>query len=581
MKETISNKDLVVLLKEIVAAMEVKEYSFFIIRAYQNAISAIEALTMNVVDLWEDERLNTIPGIGPSISQHLSDYFETGVYPEYDEIIKDLPDGMFGLIGLRGIGAKRAYKLAQAFELTSRASALEKIKKAAESHKIMELEGFGEKLEQQILESITDMKKTKNEKTRLLLVHAEEIAKRVIDYMNTSPHVLNIEAMGSLRRREATVGDLDMVVATEEPEKSLAHFMKFPEIGEVLAEGDKKLSVNLKNNAQVDIRVIEPKTFGSMVQYFTGSKQHNIVLRTYALSKKMSLSEYGIKHKGELHEFATEEAFYNYLGLDLIPPELRQAKNEVDLAKSHQLPDLIKASDIKGDMHMHTIASDGLNTIGEMVKACEELGYEYMGIADHAPSVQSRGEDEVRMMIEKQRTAVDEINKVSNIKVLLGYEVNILADTSLSLPIEFLEMLDYVIAGIHSGFNESREQITNRLIAAARNPFVTFISHPTGRLLNERDAYEVDWDEFFNVVKENGKVLEINSYPDRLDLPDDLVYEAQTRGIKMIINTDAHEISHLNLMRYGADVARRGWCTKKDIVNTLPLDNFKEALKIK
>ncbi len=580
MPKRLSNQEIAQILKEHVAAMEVKGYSFFRIRAYQTAISAIENLTMSVYDLWEKDRLSEIPGVGESLEQHLTSLFEKGSYPEAELAKRDLPEGMFALIGIRGIGAKRAYKLAEAFDLQDRASALETVKQAAQDKKIQALEGFGEKIETQILEAISELKKTKNERKRMLLFQAEEIAQRIITYLEKPSYIQKAEALGSLKRREDTVGDLDIAVATSEPDKALRHFLDFPEIAEIVAEGEKKVSVNLTNGTQVDIRVVEPNQYGSMVQYFTGSKQHNIVLRTYALEKGYSLSEYGIKDNGTLHEFATEKEFYNFLGLEHIPPQIRQGKNEVTLAARHELPVLVDYSDIKGDLHVHTIASsDAVNTLSEMVKAGIDLGYEYIGIADHAPSVQTRSYEEVAQLIAKQRAAIDELNAAqTNIKVLFGYEVNILADANLSLPIEFLEQLDYVVAGIHTAFDQSREEITHRLVAAIRNPFVTIISHPTGRLLNEREGIDADWHLVFEEAAKHNKILELNAYPVRLDLPADLANEAKNMGVKLIIDTDAHELSQLYLMPYGVDLAKRAWCTKDDIVNTQGWKDFETTV---
>jgi len=580
MSHQISNKDLVIVLKEVLAAMEVKNYSFFKIRAYQNVIAAIDNLTLSVYDLWENNRLSEIPGIGGGLTQHLNDLFTKGKVPEFDFAKKDLPRGMFALIGLRGIGAKKAFKLATAFKLNARDTAVKKLKKAADSGKVQDLEGFGEKSEKLILEAISEMKKTKNEKTRLLLLNAEQVAERVIAYMHTCSGVFQINALGSLRRRNPTVGDIDIAVATEDSTAVMTHFLKFPEIAEVLVEGEKKISVVLKTDIQVDLRVIPPSTYGSMVQYFTGSKQHNILLRTYALEKGMSLSEYGIKQRGTLYEFATEEDFYKKLNLDYIPPELRHGKDEINLARTHKLPELITLDDIKGDLHTHTVASDGLNTLDEMIAAATSLDYAYIGIADHAPSVSGRGYGVVGRTVTTQRKTIDQLNASQDkIRILFGYEVNILADATLSLPEEFLEKLDFVIAGVHTAFNQDRDQMTHRLVSAIQNKYVDIIAHPVGRLINERDGCDIDWNQVFDAVSEYGKILEINAQPNRLDLTEDLVKDAITKGIKLIINTDAHDTASLGLMKYGIDVARRAGCTKSNILNTLSLEDLLNHLQ--
>jgi DNA polymerase (family 10) len=580
-EKRISNSEVVQMLDEILAAMQVKDYNGFRIRAYQNAISILENLTVSIQDLWENKRLSEIPGIGPGIEGHLDEFFSEGSVSEFEEIKKDLPDGMFALIGLRGIGAKRAFKLASAFKINSREDAIEKVKEAAEENKIRDLEGFGEKMEESILDAIEEQKMTKNKKVRFLLPQAEQIVGRIEEYMSECEHVEKMEACGSFRRRNPTIGDLDIPVATSNPEKVFDHFLKFPEIHEVLVAGDKRASVVLTNEVQVDIRVSTPEAYGSMLQYFTGSKQHNILLRNYALNKGLSLSEYGIKKGKELKEFADEESFYKELGLQYIPPEIRHGTHEVEEAQKNKLPKLIERGDIKGDIHFHTNFSDGVNTLEEMIEAAKELGYEYIGVADHSPSVQSRGLGTVLKIVSDTRKKIDEINESQeDIKVLYGYEVNILVDNTLGLPDDILKNLDYVIAGIHTSFGQSREEVTERLLSAIENPYVSIVAHPSGRLLNERDPADPDWEKIFSTARDNGVILEINSQPDRLDLPDDLIKSAIEWGVDLIISSDAHSTNEFNLIRYGIDNARRGWAQKENIVNTLEYEKFVKKLRV-
>ena len=579
--QRISNKEVITLLKEILAAMEVKNYNDFRIRAYQNAISILENLTVSIQDLWENKRLGEIPGVGPGIEDHLNEFFSEGKVLEFEEIKKDLPEGMFSLIGLRGIGAKRAYKLSLAFKLFDRETALEKLREAAEQGKIRNLEGFGEKTEKAILEAIEEQKMTKNKKVRLLFPQAEEIVGRIKSFMQECDAVKEMEVCGSFRRKNATVGDLDIPVATNRPDEVLDYFLKFPEIEEVLVIGDKKASVVLKNDIQVDIRVSTPEAYGSMLQYFTGSKQHNILLRNYALSKGMSLSEYGIKENGELKEFADEKSFYGELGLSYIPPEIRNGNFEIEAARNGKLPKLIGLGDIKGDMHFHTIASDGADTLEDMVGEAKKLGYQYIGVSDHAPSVQARGLGTVLKMVSDTRKKIDDINSSQkDIKVFFGYEVNILVDNSLGLPDDILKDLDFVIAGIHTAFGQDKDTVTDRLLSAIENPYVRVISHPSGRLLNERDPADPDWKKIFSAARDNNVILEINAQPQRLDLPDDLVKSAIEWGVDLIINSDAHSTEEFSFMRYGVDNARRGWAQKGDIINTLDYDKFVKKLRV-
>ncbi len=574
-----TNSEVVAILKEVLAAMEVKEVNKFRIRAYQNAISSIDNLTTSVYYMWENGRLDDIPGVGGILAQHFNSLFTTGAVPDFDLVKKGLPEGMFALIGVRGIGAKKAFKLAQAFSLTKRETAIEGLRKAAEAHKIQVLPGFGPKSEQEILAALVDNKTHKREKTRMLLIKAEEVADRVVKYLKLVDGIDDVVVLGSFRRREATVGDLDVAVATKNGVGVVEHFLAFSEIEDVLSQGDKKASVVLNNNVQVDLRVLEPKSFGSMLQYFTGSKQHNILLRTFALEHGMSLSEYGIKKGTNLLEFSDEPAFYAQLGLPYIQPELRQGTDELDFARRNKLPKLVDLKDIRGDLHAHTNFSDGINTLAEMVTAAVQLDYEYFGITDHAPSIGSRGEKEVMNIINTQRTNIEQLNDTNHtIKLLFGYEVNILSDATLSMPDHYLEKLDYAIGSIHTAFEQTREQITKRLLAAIKNPHINIIGHPSGRLINQRQACDVDWEQIFEAVLEYDKILEINAQPERLDLTDDLVKQAVRAGIKLIINTDAHSTGSLGLMQYGIDVARRGWCEPKNILNTLPLADFLRLL---
>ncbi len=559
--------------------MEVKSYNYFRIRAYQNVITVIEGLTMSVYNLWENKRLDEIPGVGETIKAHLDELFKTGKVVEHEAIRHDLPEGMFALLGLRGIGAKKAFKLATAFSLLKRKGALDRVVEAAEKQEIRELEGFAEKSEQQILASVSELKKTKQEKKRTQLIKAEDISVRIISYLKKHPEIKDAIALGSLRRRNPTIGDLDIAIKTTNAEAAINYFLKYSEIEEVLVSGDKRASVVLANNMQVDIRVCSLKNFGSMIQYFTGSKAHNIVLRTYALAKGCSLSEYGIKKAGKLHEFSHEEDFYKFLGLPHIPAEIRQGKHEVELAVKNKLPKLVAIDEIQGDLHTHTIASDGVSTLNEMVQEAVKLGYQYIGISDHTPSIQSRGLEEVEKIIESTRETIDKLNESQDkIKVLYGYEVNIFADSSLSLPDNLLKKLDYAIGSIHGAFKQDRETITKRMIAAIENPYINIIGHPSGRLINEREPCDIDWPKFFAAIKGNDKIIEINAQPDRLDLAEDLVNEAINRGIDLIIGTDAHVVDQLHFMRYGLDVARRGWCETGNIANTLNFEDFTELL---
>lgn len=570
-----SNDELLTILKEVLAAMEVKQASFFRIRAYQNVIAAIEDLTISVYDLWKQNRLAEVSGIGGTLTQHLENLFTKGKVKDFDDVKEGLPEGMFALLGLRGIGAKKAFKLATVFQLEDREGALEHLKRAAENGKIREIEGFGEKSEKVILETLNEQRLNKNSKERMLLNKASQIATRITEYLLLCEDVVSVEVLGSLRRREPTVGDLDIAVATTNPKAVVAHFIAFPEVAVITAKGESRAAVVLSNDVQVDIRVCTTEALGAMTQYFTGSKSHNIALRNYALDKGLSLSEYGIKKADKLHEFKDETEFYNFIGLDYIPPELRQGKDEVLLASKHTLPVLVTLADIKGDLHMHTTDSDGEESLAVMVESALKKGYEYIAITDHNPSIKTHGSFNLLSIIETKRRAIEHINSsFGDVRVLYGYEIDILKSGELALPNSILAKLDFAIASLHTALDDSREQVTQRMLNAIRNPYIKFIGHPSGRLLTKRPPCDLDWEQILKAVKEEGKILEINAHPQRLDLAEDLVYEARKMGIKFIINTDAHSLSDLENMHYGVDVAKRGWCTKDDILNTKPSAQF-------
>ena len=580
----LSNKQVVILFKEALAAMEVKGANFFKIRAYQNAIAILDNITSSIYDIWFNKNIDSIPGIGAGIEQHLNELFTTGTVKEWESLKVGLPDGMFGILGLRSIGAKKAYKLALHFKLLKRETAIDILKEHAKNHEIQIIPSFGEKSESQILEAIEQSKVHKSEKQRTLLYKAESIMDDLKQYMNQLDCIVEIEACGSFRRRNPTVGDLDVPIATTDPVTTMEHFLKYPEIGDIVTKGDKRSTVVLKNDMQVDAYVVPPEGYGAMVQYFTGNKQHNILLRTYALEKGLSLSEYGIKDKstGTLKEFRYEKDFYEYIGLQHIPPEMRQGNNEIDLASKNKLPKLVELKDMKGDLHVHTTdSSDAENDLDDVIEKCISLGYEYVGISDHIPSIQTHGHEGVLKIIRDKKEKIKKANeryKDRGIKILCGYEVNILSDAKMSWPDEFLKELDYAIGGVHSAFNQDRDTMTARIISAIENPYVNFIAHPTNRLLNERPSVNADWTKIIRAVKDYDKILEINAQPQRLDLTYDLVKEAKDLGIKFLINTDAHEMYQFDYMRYGIDVARMGWCEKSDIVNTYSFDEFDKII---
>src|SRR3989304_3049808 len=571
-----SNKEIAKLFRSISAAYTVKGNDYFKIIAYDKAADSIEHATSELKDLWEDGKLDTVPGLGKSIQSHLDELFRTGKVKHFEQVKKGLPQGMFELLGISGMGPKSSYKLSKSLKIKK----IKDLEIAAQSGKIRMLPGFGLKSEQDILASIVEFK---GKSSRHLLPLAFSTAKRVLDYLRSLDVCERAEPLGSLRRMVATVGDIDIAVASKNAPKIIKHFTKFREVGRILEAGPKTSSVILKNGIQIDLMVQPLEAFGALLQHFTGSKNHNIHLRELALKKHLSLSEYGIKVKGVLKKFPTEEDFYQFLGMDWIPPELREDTGEIEAASSHKLPHLVKLNDIKGDIHLHSdfpiepSHDPGANSFEEIIEKAKILGYEYIGLSDHSPGYSTHSRQQIIELIKKRTDTIEKLrSKHQEISLLNLLEIDILANGSLSVPDEGLRILDGAIAGVHSSHRQDRKTMTKRILTACQSPYVQVISHPTGRKLQEREAYEVDWREVFEECLKTKTILEVNAWPNRLDLPDVLVKEATKVGVKLIINTDSHEVSQMDNMRFGVAVARRGWASAKDIVNTLPWLEFKK-----
>jgi len=577
-----SNAHIAHLLREIAAAYDVKGEDRFRIQAYHKAADSVEHATSEVKDLWDDGRLEEVPGIGPSIAQHLDEFFRKGRVAHFDAVRKGLPRAMFFLIDVPGVGAKTAYKLAKELHLKGRSAeeVIENLKEAAEAEQIRALEGFGEKSEEELLKGISEWKKRTG---RMLLPIAWSFAAKVLAEVKKHPSVKRADPLGSLRRGVATIGDIDIAVASTNPQEFIEFFVALPFVRRILAAGGKKASVIWQDGRQIDIRAQDEESYGALLQYFTGSKMHNIHLRKLANERGYSLSEYGIKklgRRGSVTFFATEEEFYRFLRMDWIPPELREDRGEIEASLEHSLPQLVEDADIRGDLHSHTTWSDGELSVEELVARARELGRSYLGITDHQPSIRTLGERRVEQLIRDRKKDIERVDKkYQDIKVFNGVEVDIYADKTLGLPEHLLATYDYAIASIHTSFRQSKEEMTERILCALGNPHVKILGHPTGRLLGEREGYEADWPRIFKFCAQNGKFMEINSFPSRLDLPDDLVYQARELGVKFTLGTDAHQEEQLELLPFGTSVARRGWCEKKDILNTLSAERIVKELK--
>lgn len=583
------NRETAQLFEKVAAVFRVKEGDTFRVKAYTNAATAIENLSEPIDDLWRQSKLDTIPGLGAALQGYLDEYFRKGRVRHFDSQLKKVPAGMFALMSIPGVGPMTAYKIAHKFHLKSEKTALADLQKLLKAGKLSAIEGFREKSITKISESLKHKTLGKN---RTLLSDALAVAERYISYLKSSPHIKDAEPLGSLRRKLSTVGDIDLAISSDVPEKALADALEYPEISFVVTKGTNVCHVKLRSGFEIDIKVASPEDWGSLLQHFTGSKMHNIHLRTLVKEKGFSLSEAGITKSGKLHHFKTEKDFYGFLGFPLIPVELREDTGEIELAQKGSLPNLVELKEIKGDLHVHSnfnFASShdlGDSSLHEILDQAYDLGYEYLGLSDHNPKFMGLSEKEKEMILTERKKFLEHDfrayeNRVKNrgIKLLIGLEVDIRPNGELALSDTLLNTLDYTIVSIHSGFDQSREVTTARILKALIHPKAIIFGHPTGRIINHREPVNADWEKIFDFCAKNNKILEVNAYPDRSDLPDNLIRQAINQGVKIIIDTDSHDASHMTYMKFGVSQARKGYATKKDIVNTLSWQKFQSVLK--
>lgn len=561
--------------------LEVDGQDSFRIRSYRNAAEAIEGLPQQITDLIEDpKQVLAIPGIGKGMLNNLKEMLHEGKLSLHAEMLKKYRPSMLELLRVQGLGPKTVALIWSAYQVCD----LEGVEKLAREGKIRELPRMGEKHEQKILKAIQDYQRIAG---RFLLNVAEVQAEKIAEHLKDYPGVEKAVPAGSLRRGRETVGDLDILVTgpaccdNAEREKLIEHIIKLPGLMEIIARGENKVSFRLRGGIQVDVRFLPPESFGAAMQYFTGSKGHNVALRQRALKMGYTLNEYSLAKLDDQQVVAakSEEEIYAALKLDYIPPEMRENCGEIDTAEKNALPKLIVQEDLQGDVHMHTIETDGRNTITEMAEAARERGYQYMAITDHSKNLAfANGLDDARAIehIKRIRATNDTIE---GIKIFAGIEVDILADGSLDLSDSVLEQMDVVIASVHSHFNQLAEEMTARLLKAIENPNVSIIGHPTGRILLRRDAYPYDMDAVLEAAARHKVAMELNAYPDRLDLSDRNLRMAKQRGVKIVINTDSHHTTHMEKIRYGVLQARRAWLTAADVLNTLPVEQFASAMK--
>ena len=575
------NKAIAGILYETADLLEIDGQDSFRVRSYRNAAQAIEALPQQVANLIEEpKKLLEIPGIGKGMVANLQHLFKEGNVEVHAELLKKYRLSMLELLKIQGLGPKTIALIWSAYQVSD----LDRVEKLAREGKIRTLPRMGEKHEQKLLKAIEDYRRIGG---RFLLDTAEELAGKLVEHLLAAPGVEKVTPAGSLRRGRETVGDLDILVTgkactqAEGRQKIVEHLLRFPGLMDVIAQGENKISFRQRNGMQVDVRLLPPESFGAAMQYFTGSKAHNVALRQRALKMGYTLSEYSLADLETEKPVAgkSEEEIYAKLKLDFIPPELRENLGEIEAAASHELPLLLELSDIRGDVHMHTVESDGRNTIEEMAEAAHDRGYQYIAITDHSKNLAfANGLTDERALIHIERIRAVE-KKMKGIRILAGIEVDILADGTLDLSDSVLGQMDIVIASVHSLFNQDRDTMTERLLKAIANPYTSVIGHPTGRLLLRRDAYPFDLDKVLQAAAKHKVAMELNAYPDRLDLCDVHLRMAKQHGVKIVINTDFHHTSHMEKLHYGVTQARRAWLTKNDVLNTLPSQKFAEAMK--
>lgn len=586
-----TNAELGKLFSHVAAAYAVKNEKkyYFQILAYKKAAEAIESSPSQLSDHYKEGKLDEIAGIGSSIKQYLTDIFETGKSEHLQKILDSVPSSMYPLLDIPSFGPKKAFKLVTAFNLTNPDTVIQDLQEIAKKGKIAQLEGFGQKSQQDILQAISEYGMGVDKSSRMVLPYASEIADKIVSYLARCPDAIEVQTLGSMRRKKETIGDIDLAVATNKPDHVLEYFVNYPYKDRVLEKGDATASILITGGKHIDLMVQPPETFGSLLQHFTGSKEHNIKLREYALKKGLSLSEYGIKpindktkdlkvrESKETKTFTSEEKFYNALGLDWIPPELRENTGEIEAALKHTLPTLIELTDVKGDFHLHSSfpiepSHDmGQDTIETMTKYAVEHKYHSIGFSEHNPSQKNHTPEQMRTLVENRNKEIDKIQMTTkNIRIYKLLETDILPNGKLAIDESVLNILDATIVSVHSSFQMDKSAMTRRVIQGLSHQKAKILAHPTGRILNQRPGYELVWNDLFDFCHKYNKALEINAWPYRLDLSDSLIKRAIEAGVNLVIDSDSHAVDQMNLMRYGVDVARRGWAEPKNIINTWP-----------
>jgi len=562
-------------LYQIADLLDIKGEIFFKTRAYRMAAQKIETLNEDIETVVKENRLREIPGVGEALAKKIKELVETGRLEYFEKLKKEIPPELLKMLDISGLGPKKIAAVYNKLGIKT----IEELRKAAEEGKLRNLEGFGEITEKNILRGIRLMDKTSG---RVLLNVAYHHGNKYIEYLKKHKKIKRLSLAGSLRRMKETIGDIDILASSDEPDEIMDYFVKYYDVQRILMKGSTKSSVVLNDELQVDLRVVDDKSFGAALQYFTGSKEHNVQMRNLAIKKGFKLNEYGL-FKKNTDTFITgrnEEEIYKKLGLAFIEPELRENRGEIEAAKENKLPRLVKHDDIKGDLHVHSNYSDGFETIEAIAEKSLRLGYQYVGITDHSQSLRvAHGLSKEQIV--KKKKEIEKINKkLDNFRILCGTECDIKPDGTLDYDNSILKMFDFVMIGIHTSFKMSRKEATNRIIRGMENRYVNILAHPTCRLMMKREPLDLDMEKIFEAAKETNTYLEINAFPDRLDLNDYYTKLAKEQKVKFTVGTDAHSLNHMDFMRYGVATARRGWLEKKDILNTCTLKEIERIFEL-
>ena len=563
------------ILYEIADLLDIKGEIFFKTRAYRMAAQTIEVLEEDIETVVSENRLKSIPGIGDAIAKKITEIVETGKLEFLDELKKEVPAELLTLLKIQSLGPKKVSSLYRNLGIKS----IKDLKTACQQGKLQDLEGFGYVSELNILRGIDLLEKTSG---RALLNLAYNDGNNIVSYLKKFKKIKNVDIAGSLRRMKETIGDVDILALSNHPNEVMDYFTQYPDVDRVLLKGVTKTSVMLNDNLQVDLRVVKKESYGAALQYFTGSKEHNVSMRSLAIKKGYKLNEYGLFDK-ETEEYVvgeTEEEIYHKLGLEYIEPELRENSGELIAAKNKKLPKLVGYNDINGDFHVHSDWSDGFNSIEEIAEAAKDFGYKFVYVTDHSQSLKVANGLSLERVDKKIKKIRELDKKITDFRVYCGTECDIKPDGTMDYPDSVLKKFDIVYAGIHTAFKMDRKTATKRIVSAMENEYVHAVAHPTCRMIGRREPFDLDIEEIMDVAKKTDTFLEINTFPDRLDLTDKHAKLAKERGVKIILGSDTHFIANLDFMKFGIATARRGWLEKKDILNTYKLDEIEKILGV-